>query len=99
MLRTSLAAALADATTSFEGSKVAGCPTCNCPRHWIEISLVDSDGDPVPGEAFKLTAPNGQVSEGALDHMGFARLDGLPVSGVCQIEFPRLQAESWERLG
>lgn len=63
---------------------------------WIEIVLIDEADQPVPGEAYRITLPDGEtVAEGTLDGRGFARVDGID-PGTCQITFPRLDAEAWE---
>jgi hypothetical protein len=66
-------------------------------KSWIEIELVDEDNKPVPGEAYRITLPDGQtVAEGTLDEKGFARLDGID-SGSCKITFPELDKDAWEK--
>jgi transposase len=35
--------------------------------HWIEIELVDEAGNPVPGEQYNVTLPDGSVASGTLD--------------------------------
>ena len=63
---------------------------------WIEIVMVDENGDPVPGMAYSITLPDGQtVAEGSLDDKGFARVDGID-PGTCQITFPDLDKAAWE---
>jgi hypothetical protein len=63
---------------------------------WIEIVLVDEEKNPVPGEAYSITLPDGEtVAEGTLDDKGFARVDGID-PGSCKITFPELDKEAWE---
>jgi len=62
---------------------------------WIEIKLVDEEGEPVPGELYRITLPDGSVVEGTLDAQGFARVDGLD-PGSCKVTFPRLDERSWK---
>lgn len=95
---TPLSKSLADANTSFGRDTEAGSHTCNCPYRWIEIELVDQDGDPVPFEAYRVTLPDGSTVDGSLDKQGFVRISGISRPGECQIEFPRLYAKSWERI-
>jgi len=64
---------------------------------WIEIELVGEDDKPIPGEAYRITLPDGTTGEGTLDDKGFARVDGID-SGNCQITFPNLDQEAWERI-
>ena len=53
----------------------AGTPADNkqTPVSWIELVLQDQDGNPVPGEPYSITLPDGTVAEGTLDEKGFAR--------------------------
>jgi type VI secretion system secreted protein VgrG len=63
---------------------------------WIEIKLVDEDGEPVPGEAYRVTLPDGEtVAEGTLDDKGYARVEGFE-PGQCQVTFPNLDESVWE---
>jgi len=64
-------------------------------KHYIEIKLVDDNGDPVPGEPYKITLPDGTtVADGTLDDKGFARVDNID-PGTCQVTFPNLDKDSW----
>jgi hypothetical protein len=65
-------------------------------KSWIEIEMVDEDKKPVPGEAYRITMPDGEtVAEGTLDGKGFARVDGID-PGTCKITFPELDKDAWE---
>ena len=65
-------------------------------KHWIEIELVDEDDNPVPGEAYRITLPDGTtVASGTLDHKGQARVDNID-PGTCKVTFPKLDQEAWE---
>ena len=64
---------------------------------WIEIELVGEDDKGIPGEAYKLTTPDGLVAEGTLDQDGFARIEGLE-PGTCKICFPKLDKDAWEKI-
>jgi type VI secretion system secreted protein VgrG len=64
-------------------------------KHYIEIQLYDDDGNPVPGEPYKITLPDGTtVADGTLDDKGFARVDNID-PGTCQVTFPNLDKDSW----
>jgi len=66
-------------------------------KSWIEIELVDEDDNPIPGERYKVTLPDGKtVAEGTLDENGFARVDGID-PGNCKITFPSLDKDAWEK--
>jgi hypothetical protein len=78
------------------GATHQGCvgqtgPTVVDPSHldWIEFLLVDEDDQPVAGEPYQLTLPDGSVLEGQLDEQGLVRVEGIP-SGDCTIYFPDL---------
>jgi hypothetical protein len=65
-------------------------------KSWIEIKLVGEDKKPIPGEAYRITLPDGALAEGTLDDKGHARIEGIE-PGTCQITFPKLDQEAWER--
>ncbi|MFH1747780.1 MAG: type VI secretion system tip protein TssI/VgrG [Planctomycetota bacterium] len=64
---------------------------------WIEIELVDEADQPCAGERFELKLPNDKIRKGTLDANGVARVDNIP-PGECQICFPKLDADAWERI-
>lgn len=64
---------------------------------WIEIELVGEDGEPIPGEKYRITLPDETVAEGTLDDKGFARIEGIE-SGTCKITFPELDKDAWEKV-
>ena len=55
---------------------------------WINISLQDEEGNPIPGEPYRITTDDGREFEGTLDVNGEANIRGLN-PGECQIRFPR----------
>jgi hypothetical protein len=61
---------------------------------WIEIELVGEDGEPIAGEAYRITLADGTVASGSLDEKGLARLEGIE-PGTCKITFPNLDQEAW----
>jgi type VI secretion system secreted protein VgrG len=66
-------------------------------KSWIEIELVDEDNNPIPGERYKVTLPDGKtLAEGTLDPNGFARVNGID-PGSCKITFPNLDKDAWEK--
>ena len=82
--------------SAFNDYREVGSSSHPCPCTWIEISLVDEEDQPVPGEAYRITLSDGSEAEGALDGDGKARLEGIP-RGACQITFPDLDRRAWER--
>lgn len=63
-----------------------GCPP---PKHWIEVKLVDENGDPIPNEQYVITGPANEEHSGTLDGNGFVHIDGLD-PGLCSVSFPNL---------
>ena len=56
---------------------------------WIDIELVDEEGEPVPGERYRVVDSAGTVKEGSLDANGRAHVTGI-APGQCEIYFPNL---------
>jgi type VI secretion system secreted protein VgrG len=67
-------------------------------KTWIEIQLVDEEDQPIPGELYRLTMPDGEEKEGRLDSQGSARVDEIEDPGSCTLTFPELDQEAWEKL-
>lgn len=57
------------------------------PKTWIEIELLDMDGNAMPGERYSITLPDGTVREGTLDGHGRAYFGGLD-AGNAEIRWP-----------
>jgi hypothetical protein len=65
-------------------------------KSWIEITLVDMEGKPVPGMRYRITPPGGDApQEGALNEFGQAGYYEIE-PGTCKVTFPDLDAEAWE---
>lgn len=64
-------------------------------KAWIEIILVDMEGNPVPGAKYRITPPGGAPVEGYLNEHGQAGLYQID-PGNCKITFPDLDREAWE---
>jgi type VI secretion system secreted protein VgrG len=64
---------------------------------WVEIELVDEEGQPVPDELYELTYPDGTTRRGKLDRNGLAHI-GLREQMDIQVTFPHFDAEAWERI-
>jgi type VI secretion system secreted protein VgrG len=90
-------------TSSSNPSPASDAPTHNPnspenqnKKSWIEIQLFDENGKPVPGEAYKITLPDGTtIADGTLDNNGFARVDNID-PGTCQVTFPNLDKDTWQ---
>ncbi len=63
-------------------------------KSWIEIKLVDVEGQPVPGEPYKVTLPDNSLASGTLDEKGFARIEGFE-PGSCKVTFPNRDKRTW----
>jgi type VI secretion system secreted protein VgrG len=57
--------------------------------NWVELELVDGDGNAVGNEPYELHLPNGEVKKGRLDGGGKARVEGIP-RGSGRVVFPRV---------
>lgn len=64
---------------------------------WIELEMVDEEGQPWSGEYYEVTLTDGKVLKGRLNKLGQARV-GLPRNEAVQVSFPNLDTEAWERL-
>lgn len=78
-------------------------PTFKKPSHkpdpkklsWIEVYIEDEKGNPVPGERYRVTLPDGNtIAEGTTDDKGVGRVSGID-PGNCKITFPELDDEAW----
>ena len=74
-------------------SKVAEKPKEK--KVWVEIILVDMEGQPVPGVKYRITPPGGAPVEGTLNQYGQAGLYQID-PGSCKITFPDLDKEAWD---
>jgi hypothetical protein len=70
-------------------------PVVPCDRHWIEISMIDENGQPIPQIEYKIQLPDGTTVSGRLDENGSARFNNI-VGGQCNISFPQIDADAWE---
>jgi hypothetical protein len=73
-------------------------PAAECKtKTWIAIELLDPDGKPMPGEAYRLQLPDGSIREGSLDANGTASVSGID-PGSCKVCFPRIDGRVWRPL-
>jgi type VI secretion system secreted protein VgrG len=63
--------------------------------HWIEIEVVDQDGNPLRGKFYRIKTPNGQVAESFTDEHGKAKIEHID-SGTCEISFPEIDENDVE---
>ena len=64
-------------------------------KAWIEIILVDAEGEPVPNVRYRITPPNGEPVEGRLNEHGQAGVYQIE-PGNCKITFPDLDKDAWD---
>jgi hypothetical protein len=65
------------------------------PTEWLEIELVDEEGSPVPGMAYRVECADGWVRTGWTNAHGKAREEGLRQTS-CKVSFPELHARDWK---
>jgi len=66
-------------------------------KTWVEMEVVDMEGNPVQGKRFLCALPDGSVQEGVLDRTGRVRFDGID-PGNCSFMLADQDRESWERV-
>lgn len=65
-------------------------------KAWIEIILVDMDGNPMPGVKYRITPPGGgETKEDYLNEYGQGGYYEIE-PGTCKIAFPDLDKDAWE---
>ena len=66
-------------------------------KTWVDVKLVDEEGEPVSGARYKLKLTDGSTREGTLDASGRVRVSNID-PGTCQIWFPDYDGSEWSRL-
>ncbi len=64
---------------------------------WVEIEMVDEDGQPWANEYYEVTRKDGKVIKGYLNSKGQARIRLLKPEAV-DVSFPNLDQEAWEQV-
>jgi hypothetical protein len=59
------------------------------PVSWIELEVLDEEGNPLAEEPYEIITGDGRVRTGTLDAMGRTREDGIDPED-CKVRFPRL---------
>jgi type VI secretion system secreted protein VgrG len=66
-------------------------------KSWLEVELVDEADEPVAGEKVLVTLPDGKVYSGRTNKDGVLKVTGVDKGATCQITFPDLDKEAWEK--
>jgi len=61
---------------------------------FVEIVLVDGDGEPVANAEYRIELPDSSIAEGVLDDQGKARIEHIS-PGQCVVTFPSFDAREW----
>lgn len=63
--------------------------------HSVMIELLDAEGNPVPGEPFRIELPDGSIRSLTLDDQGKAHVTGIEQPGTCKVCFFQRDAAIW----
>lgn len=63
---------------------------------WIEIELLDNNGDPVAGATYEVKMKDGTVDRGTLNEKGMVRIEDVE-EGSCEVTFPEYAPTSWKK--
>lgn len=80
--------ASSEAADQTFSSDEAGSTTEPCERQektWIDLELLDPDGQPVANRKLRITLSDGRVIEGSTDASGLFGVDGID-PGECRID-------------
>lgn len=72
----------------------SGDPTSE--KSWVDVQLLDEDGEPIAGERYILKLTDGSIREGSLGADGRVRVNGID-PGNCVVSFPDLHTKEWWR--
>jgi len=64
---------------------------------WIEIQIVDEDGQPLSGETYQFTKTDGAMAQGTTSGTAL-RADQIP-AGKCKLKLPDLHKNGWTGHG
>jgi hypothetical protein len=63
-------------------------------KTWVEVELLDWEGNPAANERYEIRLPDGSLQEGRLDASGHARFTGID-PGTCEVTFPDFDGREW----
>lgn len=61
--------------------------------HFIEVEILDSEGEPVAGFEVEIELPEGAVRICRTNLFGCARVEGIPKAGTCKVMLPELDPD------
>ncbi len=86
--------AAGEAADNKFSSKPADDPTLPCAQtSWVDIELLDADGNPITDEPYELLLPDGRGISGRLNGKGLTGVDRIDL-GECEIRFPNMHPEA-----
>lgn len=81
---------------NYSGSSGAwSSPRVTPSDSWIELELVDDEGEPVADIRYRIELVDGSIREGRTSPEGRVRITGID-PGTCKISFPDLDGSAWE---
>ncbi|HYR29299.1 MAG TPA: carboxypeptidase-like regulatory domain-containing protein [Thermoanaerobaculia bacterium] len=83
-------------TTPLEDEEAAATTATPEETHFIEIELVDDDGNPVANEAYLVELPDGTQKTGRTDGGGRAKITGVD-PGTAKVSFPDLDKSAYKK--
>ncbi|HWK03328.1 MAG TPA: PAAR domain-containing protein [Puia sp.] len=60
----------------------------------IAFRLIDQEGNPIEGERYEVTLPDGSTRKGKTDKNGEVSIHGF-TPGMCQVSFPDVHSDEW----
>lgn len=60
------------------------------PNDWIELELLDEEGEPVAGAEYIVLLSNGSEIKGKMDENGYAKVNNV-IGGSCRVTFPEYE--------
>jgi hypothetical protein len=92
-----MSAGAVEALVTSAAAPTSAPPPRQTAKTWVEVCLVDMEGNPVGRKRYAIQTPSGTVEEGNLDNTGRVRLNNID-PGTCIFTFPDLDMEAWERV-
>ena len=65
-------------------------------KTWVDVQLIDEEGEPVAGARYILKITDGSKRAGTLDASGRVRVTNID-PGTCEVWFPDFDASEWSR--